>query len=161
MPLAATITTDEVYEWFRGPYASHRTFYHGHSYTGNALACAAAIANLDVFANERVLERVAPKADRLRARLAAKVAPLTHVGNIRQCGMMVGIELVADARSKEPFSADRRVGRQVILEARRHGVIIRPLGDVVVLMPPLAIAPEEIDLLVDVTATSIACITGP
>ena len=160
LPLAATVTTDEIYEGFRGPYASHRTFYHGHSYTGNALACAAALANLDVFANELVLERTAPKIDRLRARLAAKVAPLSHVGDIRQRGMMVGIELVEDARTKEAFASERRVGRQVILEARRRGVIIRPLGDVVVLMPPLAIAPEEIDLLVDVTAASIECVTG-
>ncbi|GAB4267960.1 MAG: adenosylmethionine--8-amino-7-oxononanoate transaminase [Deferrisomatales bacterium] len=159
LPLAATLTTEAVYDAFRGPYEAHRTFYHGHSYTGNALACAAALANLDRFRDRNVLGTLPPKIDRLRRRLADRVAPLAHVGEVRQRGLMVGIELVADRATKAPFPVAERRGRRVALEARRKGVVIRPLGDVVVLMPPLAIAPEEIALLVDVTAEAIRAVT--
>jgi adenosylmethionine-8-amino-7-oxononanoate aminotransferase len=160
LPLAATVTTDEVYDVFRGPYAAHRTFYHGHSYTGNALACAAAIASLDVFLNEKVLEGLPDKVQRLRDRLGERIASHPNVGDLRQCGLMVGIELVADRFTKAGLPLEDRIGRQVILEARKLGVMIRSLGDVVVLMPPLAITGEEIDFLVDVTARSIDAILG-
>jgi adenosylmethionine---8-amino-7-oxononanoate aminotransferase len=160
LPLAATLTTDAVYDAFRGPYAQHRTFYHGHSYTGNPLASAAALANLDLFESERVIEVLQDKVARLREALERKVAPLPHVGEVRQRGMMVGIELVADRATKAPFPTHERRGRQVILEARKHGVMIRPLGDVVVLMPPLAISNEELELLVNVTAKAIEKVTA-
>ncbi|MCU0691309.1 MAG: adenosylmethionine--8-amino-7-oxononanoate transaminase [Polyangiaceae bacterium] len=160
LPLAATLTTEEVYEAFRGPYAAHRTFYHGHSYTGNALAAAAALANLDLFEREKTIDTLQGKVARLRQALAKKVEPLQHVGQVRQRGMMVGIELVADRATKACFPTQERRGRQVVLEARTLGVIIRPLGDVVVLMPPLAITEEQIDLLVDTTAVCIAKVTG-
>ncbi len=160
LPLAATLATEAVYAAFRGPYPAHRTFFHGHSYTGNPLACAAALASLEVFAARQTLAGLPAKIERLRAGLADRVAPLPAVGEIRQRGLMVGIELVADRATRAPFDPARRVGRRVILEARRRGVVLRPLGDVLVLMPPLAIAPEELDLLVAVTAASIAAVTG-
>ncbi|MHB8764837.1 MAG: adenosylmethionine--8-amino-7-oxononanoate transaminase [Deferrisomatales bacterium] len=160
LPLAATLTTEAVYRAFRGPYQAHRTFFHGHSYTGNALACAAALASLEVFDARQTLAGLPAKIDRLRRGLADRVAPLAHVGEVRQRGLMVGIELVADRATRAPFDPARRVGRRVILEARRRGVVLRPLGDVVVLMPPLAITPEELDLLTEVTAASIAAVTG-
>jgi adenosylmethionine-8-amino-7-oxononanoate aminotransferase len=155
LPLAATLATEEVYEAFRGPYEAHRTFFHGHSYTGNALACSAGLASLDLFASERLTEKLPGKAEHLRRGLAERVAPLPNVGEIRQRGLMVGIELVADAATRAPFPPALRLGRRTILEARRRGVILRPLGDVVVLMPPLAISEAESDLLVRVAAESI------
>ncbi|MBI5443937.1 MAG: adenosylmethionine--8-amino-7-oxononanoate transaminase [Deltaproteobacteria bacterium] len=155
LPLAATLVTEEVYEAFRGPYEAHRTFFHGHSYTGNPLACAAGLASLDVFASERLIEKLPARSARLQRRLAEEVEPLEPVGEVRQRGLMVGIELVADRATREAYPPALRLGRRVILAARERGVVIRPLGDVIVLMPPLAVSEEELDLLVRVTAESI------
>jgi adenosylmethionine-8-amino-7-oxononanoate aminotransferase len=156
LPLAATLATDAVYEAFLGTPAERRQFFHGHTYTGNPLACAAALASLRLFETDRVLERLRPKMERLRQRLGERVAPLAHVAEVRQKGLMVGIELVADRSTGRPFPADAQVGARVCERARGHGVILRPLGDVVVLMPPLSIELEEIDVLVDATARAIA-----
>jgi adenosylmethionine-8-amino-7-oxononanoate aminotransferase len=158
LPLAATLTTDEVYAGFLGRFEDRRTFFHGHTYTGNALGCAAALASLDIFESGPVLERVRELSARLAARLA-RLADHPHVGQIRQRGLIVGIELVADRTDKRPFDWTRRTGMRVCREARRHGVIIRPLGDVVVLMPPLSIRPENLDRLADVTADGIERVT--
>jgi adenosylmethionine-8-amino-7-oxononanoate aminotransferase len=160
LPLAATLATGEIYQAFRGPFDAHRTFFHGHSYTGNPLACAAALASLDVFERGQVVEKLQGKIEHLGRRLAESVAPLSHVGEVRQRGLMVGIELVADRSSREPYLPGQRMGRKVVLEARRHGIVIRPLGDVVVLLPPLAISETEIDHLVAGTAASIRAVTG-
>jgi adenosylmethionine-8-amino-7-oxononanoate aminotransferase len=155
LPLAATLTTEEVFAAFLGPYEEFRAFFHGHTYTGNPLACAVGLASLGVFREERTLERLQPKIARLAERLAARVAPLPAVGEVRQCGAMVGIELV----SRTPHPPAARVGQRVVREARARGVIIRPLGSTIVLMPPLAIAAADLDRLVDVTAESIAAAT--
>jgi len=155
LPLAATFATDAVFDAFLAPYEDFKAFFHGHTYTGNALACAVALANLRVFEEERTLERLGPKIARLEARLSAEIAPLDHVGDVRQRGVMVGIELVADRAKRRPYAPDRRVGHRVILAARRRGVVLRPLGNVLVLMPPLAIADDELDLLIDVARDSI------
>jgi len=161
LPLAATLATDAVYDAFRGTHAEQRTFFHGHTYTGNPLACAAALASLDVFARERVLERLPPLIDRLAAGLAARVAPLAHVAAIRQRGLMVGIELQEDPATATPYPFAAAVGARVCRAVRRHGVILRPLGNVVVLMPPLCVGAAEIDLLVTATAAAIAEVTAP
>jgi adenosylmethionine-8-amino-7-oxononanoate aminotransferase len=153
LPLAATLTTEAVYEGFLGAFSEFRTFFHGHTYTGNPLACAAGLATLDVFESERTLEQLQPKIDVLAAQLAQSVEPLEAVREVRRLGFMVGIEL-AD------FPLEARMGHQVTLAARRRGVMIRPLGDVVVLMPPLAITEAELRRLVAVTAESIAEVTG-
>jgi adenosylmethionine-8-amino-7-oxononanoate aminotransferase len=158
LPLAATLTREEVFDGFLGEYDENRTFFHGHTYTGNPLACAVAIANLEIFEKERVIEALPGKIDRLAESLAP-LRGLPHVGEIRQRGMMAGIELVAGTETKEPFPARLRMGHRVIMEARRRGVIIRPLGDVIVLMPPLAVSPEEIDLLGRVIYESIRAAT--
>lgn len=155
LPLAATLTTEAVYEAFDGPWDAHRTFYHGHSYTGNALGCAAALASLDLFESDDLLVTVRSRASHLRDLLRARLVPHRHVGDVRQRGLMVGIELVADRPSKRPFAPGLRLGRKVALLARERGVIVRPLGDVVVLMPPLAISEAELDLLVDAVALSV------
>jgi adenosylmethionine---8-amino-7-oxononanoate aminotransferase len=160
LPLAATLTTDRVYEAFLGRFEEWRTFFHGHTYTGNPLACSAAIANLDVFEEERTLERLQPKIELLNQLLEELVAPLDHVAQIRRAGFMCGIELAADPRRRRPYEPALRMGHQVALEARSRGAIVRPLGDVVILMPPLSIAPETLEELVEATADSIAAATG-
>ncbi|MEW6583314.1 MAG: adenosylmethionine--8-amino-7-oxononanoate transaminase [Actinomycetota bacterium] len=155
LPLSAVLTTQEVFDAFLGRPEEHRTFFHGHTYTGNPLAAAVAVANLDVFEEERTVERLAPRIELLAALLRQRVAPLRHVGDVRQKGLMVGIELVRDRDTKEPFDGGLRVGDRVQRLARGHGVIMRPLGDVVVLMPPLSITQDELDRLVAVTARCI------
>ena len=149
LPLAATLATERIYEAFLGEHEDLRTFFHGHTYTANPLACAAAIATLDVFERERTLEALEPKIALLAGLLEELVAPLRCVGEIRRRGFMVGIELVG-------FPLAARIGHQVTRAARRRGAIVRPLGDVVVLMPPLAISEEELRHLVQITAASVA-----
>ena len=160
LPLAATLATEQVHDAFLGPPAAGRTFYHGHTYTGNPLGCAATLASLELFAGNRTLDRLGPKIRRLEQLMATEIAPLPHVADIRQCGVMVGIELAADAADRRPYPAAVRMGARVTVEARRRGVIVRPLGDVVVLMPPLSITTEEIDRLVTVVRDAIAQGTG-
>ena len=154
LPLAATLATDEVYDAFLGEFEEFKTFFHGHTYTGNPLAAAAGLASLDIFEKDRVIEGLDPKIE-LLARLLAGLADHPHVGDIRRRGLMVGIELVQDKTTREPFPVARRVGHQVILAARKLGAILRPLGDVIVLMPPLCITPEELETLARITHEAI------
>ena len=154
LPLAATLATDEIYQAFLGEFEEFKTFFHGHTYTGNPLAAAVAIASLEVFENDRVLENLAPKIALLEARLG-EMAAHPHVGDVRQRGFMVGIELVADKGTQEPFPVAQRTAHRVILEARKLGAIIRPLGDVLILMPPLCITPDELDTLCRLTFDAI------
>jgi adenosylmethionine---8-amino-7-oxononanoate aminotransferase len=160
LPLAATLTTDRVYDGFLGRYDDFRAFFHGHTYTGNPLACAAALATLDVFERERTLEHLQPKIVLLEQLLDDLVAPLEHVAGIRMAGFMCGIELAQDPTRGASYEAAVRMGHEVTLEARSRGAIVRPLGDVVVLMPPLAIAPETLEELVEIVSDSIAVATG-
>jgi adenosylmethionine---8-amino-7-oxononanoate aminotransferase len=159
LPLAATLTTEDVFNAFCGEYSEFKTFFHGHTYTANPLACAAALANLETFRLEKTLKRLRNKIRYLENRLKA-FKKLRHVGDIRQAGFMVGIELVRNRTTNEPYPVRERVGHQVILEARRRGVILRPLGDVIVLMPPLSIARDELKVLLDVIYESIEIVTG-
>jgi adenosylmethionine-8-amino-7-oxononanoate aminotransferase len=158
LPLAATLATERVHEAFLGEHEELRTFFHGHTYTGNPLACAAALASLDAFEEEHTLERLAPKAALLEQLLRDLVEPLPHVAEVRRCGLMCGIEL-AQAGGR-PFDAPLRMGHRVTLAARARGAIVRPLGDVVVLMPPLAIEPDVLEELVEITADAIVAATG-
>jgi adenosylmethionine-8-amino-7-oxononanoate aminotransferase len=158
LPLAATLTTEEVYEAFLGEHHEFKTFFHGHTYTGNPLACAAGLANLKVFSKDKTLERLASKIDLLSRRLEDFKA-LRAVGDVRQQGFMVGVELVADKQTKAPFPPREKVGIRVTLEARRRGVIIRPLGDIIVIMPPLGITERALEELVAVIYQSIKTVT--
>jgi adenosylmethionine-8-amino-7-oxononanoate aminotransferase len=148
LPLAATLASERIYEGFLGRFEEYRTFFHGHTYTGNPLACAAGIATLQTFERERTLELLQPKTELLARMLDHRVAPLPGVAEVRQRGFMVGIEL-----SGRP--AQERLGHRVTLAARRRGAVIRPLGDVVVLMPPLAISEADLTRLVAITAAAI------
>lgn len=158
IPIAATLTTERVYNAFLGPYEDFKTFYHGHSYTGNQLGCAAANAVLDIFQKEKVLETIQPKI-RFFESLVKPLWELPIVGDIRQLGFMVGIELVKDRKTAEPFPPGEQTGHRVILEARKKGVIIRPLGDTIVLMPHLSFSEQELQTLVEVTHQSIKKVT--
>ncbi|MGQ9574988.1 MAG: adenosylmethionine--8-amino-7-oxononanoate transaminase [Thermoguttaceae bacterium] len=144
LPLAATLATDEIWRAFLGTYAQSRTFFHGHTFGGNPLGAAVALANLDVFEKEQTLAQLPPKIARLREHLG-RIAGLPHVGDVRQCGLMAGIELVRDRGTKEPYPWEEKRGWRVCDHARREGVLLRPLGNVVVIMPPLAIRMEELD----------------
>ena len=148
LPLAATLATEQIYEGFLGAPEEHRTFFHGHTYTGNPLACAAALANLDVFEDEQTLTGLQPKIELLEE-LLGEVEAMSEVSEVRSRGFMVGIDL----GEHDPAL---RLGHRVTLEARKRGAIIRPLSDVVVLMPPLSISATELRKLVEITAESIA-----
>jgi adenosylmethionine-8-amino-7-oxononanoate aminotransferase len=154
LPLAATLTTDEIFESFLGEYAEFKSFFHGHTYTGNPLACAAALANLEIFEKERTLQKLQLKIAYLKKALM-RLWELPCVGDVRQMGFMVGIELVRDRSSKEPFPLGRRMGQRVVVEARQRGVLLRPLGNTIVLMPPLSITRAQLKKLVEVTYNSI------
>ncbi len=160
LPLAATLATEEIFTAFLGPYESSCAFFHGHTYTGNPLASAVALANLDVFEREAVLARVGQRTAQLAEHLHGKLAPLAHVGDIRQWGLMVGIELVRDRADRAPYALRERIGHRVVAEARRRGVILRPLGNVIVLMPPLSIQEDELDRLTSVAREAIEAVTG-
>ena len=152
LPLAATLSTEAVYEGFLGEFEEFRTFFHGHTYTGNPLACAAALASLDVFEEEGTLERLGPKME-LLGELLEPIAAHAAVAEVRRRGFMTGIELAG-------YPLEARIGHRVTLEARRRGAIIRPLGDVVVLMPPLSISSADLTRLVAITAEAIDAATG-
>ena len=153
LPLAVTLTSETVFARFLGRRIERKTFFHGHTYTGNPLACAAALASLDLFEKEQVLAGLPAKVERLAALLSDQLAAHPQVLQIRQCGLMVGIELGQDRTT--PFAAELAVGVQVCERVRKYGVILRPLGDVVVLMPPLCLTFEELQLLVTATRQAL------
>ena len=160
LPLAATLTTEEIFAAFLGEYKEFKTFFHGHTYTGNPLGCAVAIANLELFAKEDVVERMQPGVAMLQQRLRDEFSALPHVSDVRQWGFMVGIELAQDAATRQSYPPEKRIGHQVILEARKRSVMIRPLGDVIILMPPLSITDAELSTLLDVVYDCIDTVTG-
>jgi adenosylmethionine-8-amino-7-oxononanoate aminotransferase len=163
LPLAATLTTNEIYQAFLGRPEEGKTFYHGHTYTGNPLGAAVALANLDLLVGADtsldkpagVLAKLPDKIERLRGHLV-HMAELPHIGDIRQQGMMAGIELVQDKGAKTPFPPEKRMGAAVCRAARDQGVFLRPLGDVIVIMPPLAIEDSLLDRLCKVVYNSLA-----
>jgi adenosylmethionine-8-amino-7-oxononanoate aminotransferase len=144
LPLAATLTTDEVYNAFLGRYEDSKTFFHGHTYGGNPLGAAAALATLEVFEQESTLTDLQPKIARLSEHLV-RLTDHPHVGDIRQCGLIAGIEIVKIRETREPFPWEEKRGIRVCQQALQHGVWLRPLGNVVVIMPPLAISLAELD----------------
>ncbi len=159
LPLAATLTTNKIYEGFLGEYRDLRTFFHGHTYTGNPLACAAAIANIDLFRTESTLAKLQPKIAFLSEQLLM-VGELRHVGDVRQKGFMVGIEHVMDKKTKRPYALEDKAGIRVTLECRKQGLIIRPLGNVIVLMPPLTMSKKNLKRMVEIVYAAIKKITA-
>ena len=159
LPIAVTFTTEEIYEAFYDDYQTLKTFFHGHSYTGNQLGCAVAIENLRLFKEENIVKEVGKKAKELQS-LLAEFKQLPHVGDIRQLGFMCGIELVQSKETKEPFPSEKRVGYHVSLKMRELGMLTRPMGDVIVLMPPLVSSNEELKEMVAIMKEAIEIITS-
>jgi adenosylmethionine-8-amino-7-oxononanoate aminotransferase len=156
--MAATLATDRIWQAFLGEYAQSRTFFHGHTYGGNALGAAVALATLDVFEEEKTLENLRPKIARLAEHLD-RIACLPHVGDVRQRGLIAGIELVRDRATKEPYPWAEKWGFRVCDHARREGVWSRPLGNVLVIMPPLAITLVELDHICGAIERGIVAVT--
>ncbi|MFZ1803244.1 MAG: adenosylmethionine--8-amino-7-oxononanoate transaminase [Nitrospira sp.] len=154
MPLAATLTTDEIYRGFLGTYDEFKTFFHGHSFTGNPLGCAVALANLQVFRQEKTLSRLSAKIKMLTQWLKP-IADIPCVGDIRQRGFMVGIELVQDKATKAPYPLSAKAGHHVAAIARSKGLILRPIGNVLVLIPPLSTTTDELKKMVEIIKKSI------
>jgi adenosylmethionine-8-amino-7-oxononanoate aminotransferase len=146
LPMAATLTTAAIWNAFLGSHTERRTFFHGHTYGGNPLAAAVALESLNIFNDERVLEALPPKIERLREHVA-RIGTLDHVGDVRQCGLVAGLDLVADKPTRRAYPWQEQRGTHACLAARQHGAILRQLGDTVVLMPPLCITLDEIDRL--------------
>ncbi len=159
LPLAATLATERIFDAFRGAYTDYRALFHGHTYGGNPLGCAAALASLDVFAEEQTLERSRRLAACLAGALDRHIAPLDHVGPVRQVGCMVGFDLVADPASGERYPAGERRCHRAVLAAREEGVVVRGLGDTMVLMPPLAMPADLVESLVASVARAIVTAT--
>lgn len=158
LPLAATLTTERIYRAFLGRYDEFKAFFHGHSYTGNPLGCAVALANLEVFRKERTLARLQPKIKTL-GRLLAPFRAHQHVGDIRQLGLIVGIELVRNRGTKAPYPLAERVGMRVADEAKKLGLLLRPLGNVIVLMPPLSTTIPELRRMAGIVTKAIRAVT--
>jgi adenosylmethionine-8-amino-7-oxononanoate aminotransferase len=154
LPMAATLVTAEIYDGFRG--GADRAFYYGHSYTANQLGCAAALASLDIFEQEKTLENQPQKSALLAELLSHLQKNHAVVHEVRQCGLVVGVELRSPGG--KPFQYSKHVGENVCLAARPHGLLIRPVLDTVVLMPPLSITEEEIKSMVDALSAAITAL---
>ncbi|SFJ26326.1 adenosylmethionine-8-amino-7-oxononanoate aminotransferase [Thermoflavimicrobium dichotomicum] len=158
LPVAATLTSDEIYDAFYGDFQEAKTFYHGHSYTGNQLGCAVALANLDLYEKENVISHV-QEMSKVVERAFRRFDELAHVGEVRQLGLMIGIELVKEKQSKEPYPWEEAMGVKVCRKARDLGMLTRPLGDVVTFMPPLVSTESELKEMVDILYRAIAEVT--
>lgn len=159
LPIAATMTTEEIYDAFYDDYEKKKTLFHGHSYTGNQLGCAVALENIRLFESENLVGKVAENAKYVRE-LLQEIEALPHVGDVRQLGYICGIELVASKENKEPFPAEQRVGYQATLKMRELGLLTRPLGDVIVFMPPHVSTREELRTMVSIMKDAIIQVTN-
>ena len=159
LPLAATLVTQEIYDAFLGEYKEFKTFFHGHSYTGNPLGCAAAIANIEIFEKEGTLEKLQSKI----ALLESLLSPLKehpHIGEVRQKGLIAGIEMVREKEKKTPYALKEKAGIRTCLEARKMGLMLRPIGNIVILMPPLSISKTDLKKMVAITGKAIDRVAG-
>ena len=158
IPLAATITTDKIYNAFYDDFSTLKTFYHGHSFTGNPIACAVAVENLKIMEQENIIENLKPKITKLKQCLE-KFRDLAHVGDIRQTGMIGALELVKNKETKEPYQFEDRIGHNVFKEALKNGALLRPIGNVIYFMPPYIIKNEEIEKLTKIAYNAIKIVT--
>jgi adenosylmethionine-8-amino-7-oxononanoate aminotransferase len=161
LPLAATLTTERIYGAFLGRYEELKTFFYGHSYTGNPLGCAVALASLEVFKTGHTLARLQPKIELMRQLLEELAARHPrHVGAVRQCGLIAGIDLMENAAEARAFPWQEQTGARVCLAARAAGLLTRPIRDTLVLLPPLCITEEELKLAVSALSHGITSVCG-
>ena len=160
VPLAATITTDKIYNAFYDDFDKVKTFYHGHSFTGNPIACAVAVETLKIMQEAKIVENLPLKAEIFKKNLQ-KFKNLKHVGDIRHIGMIGAIELVKDRETKEPYPFEERIGHKVFLEALKMGAILRPIGNIIYFMPPLIITEAQIEMLTQIAYYAIQTVTEP
>lgn len=158
VPLAATIATDKIYSAFYDDFDKLKTFYHGHSFTGNPIACAVAVETLKIMEEAKIIDNLPFKAEVFKKSLE-KFKNLKHVGDIRHIGMIGAVELVKDKNTKEPYAFTERIGHKVFLQAMKMGAILRPIGNVIYFMPPLIITEEEIEKLTEIAYTAIKNVT--
>ncbi|MHC4639937.1 MAG: aminotransferase family protein, partial [Planctomycetota bacterium] len=154
LPLAATMTTQQIFDAFLGTVADQKTFYHGHTYTGNALACAAAIASLELFEQNNILGSL-PEKIKLIDNSFSKIAQLPFVGNTRHCGLMGAIEIVKDKTKKESFPSELTIGARLCASMRSEGLMLRPLSDCIVVMPPVAIDIQLLEKMLNIIHNTI------
>ena len=159
LPLSVTLTTDAIYEAFYDDYAAQKAFLHSHSYTGNPLACAVAVETLKIFEEEAILAGLQPRMKLLQGE-APRFESLPHVGEFRRCGMVAAVEMVREKGAKTPFAWQERRGLEVYRQALAMGALLRPLGNVIYFMPPLTIAEDELQKLLDIAYEAIARATA-
>ncbi len=158
VPLAATVTTDKIYNAFYDDFSNLKTFYHGHSFTGNPIACAVANETLKIMQEEKIIENLDSKISFFHNKLQ-KFNQLEHVGDVRCIGLVGAVELVKDKNLKTPYSFEERIGHRVFKEAMQRGAILRPIGNVIYFIPPLIISLEQISELLDIAFQSIEAVT--
>lgn len=160
LPLAVTMVKEHIYQAFYDDYSKLKTFYHGHSFTGNPLAASVAVENLKIHEEDQIIESLKPKIEKL-SKCLEKFRNHPFVGDIRQIGMIGAIELVSNKDTKEGFPFEQRMGHQIYKEALKRGAILRPLGNVMYFLPPLIITEEEIEKITDIALESINAVLNP
>jgi len=158
LPLAATLVSKKVYDAFLGSYDEMKHFFHGHTFTGNPLACATAIANLTLYKKQNLISKIKKRSIQISKRID-EITRLDAVGDVRHKGMLLGIELVSNKKKKTPVSPHARIPQKIFIEAKKHKIYLRTLGHIVLLMPPLAISDNELDFLIDGTTDTIERVT--
>ena len=158
LPLAATLTSNKIYEAFLGKYSEMRHFFHGHTFTGNPLACATALTNLEMYKKNKLISKIQKNAKQFESRIS-EINELNLVGDVRHKGMLMGIELVSDKDRKTPIKPEKSIYKKIFVEAKKHKIYLRTLGNIVMLVPPLAISETELELLLDGTIDTIKKIT--
>lgn len=155
LPLSAVLTTDDVYNAFYDDYGTMKAFLHSHSYSGNTLACRVALEVLTMFKDERVIETIQNKGERMRKLAIKAFEELPFVGEYRQVGLVGAIELVANRETKEPLPSEERIGYQIYKRALAKGLLIRPLGNILYFMPPYIISDDEMRFMIDTAKETI------
>ena len=154
LPLAVTLTNKRIYESFLGKYEEMKHFFHGHTFTGNPLACSVAITNLEMYTKNKLISKIQPRCKQLESRVS-EINALDLVGDVRHKGMLMGIELVSDKKKKTMIKPKSLVYKKIFYEAKKHKIYLRTLGNIVMIVPPLAISKNELDFLIDGTIDTI------
>lgn len=158
LPLGVTLANKRIYESFLGKYEDMKHFFHGHTFTGNPLACATAIANLEMYKKNKLISKVKKSAKQFESRIC-EINELNLVGDVRHKGMLMGIELVSDKKKKTPINPDKSIYKKIFVEGKKHKIYLRTLGNIVMIVPPLAISKNELDFLLDGTIDTIKKVT--